>query len=545
MTSYRAQMIRAGVGAALGAGTLVTVSLLLTPQGTPWVSAWTVTRDSDVMAVVAVAASVLAWALVGTARRRAISPRMAWRTCAAVGSMDEVLARRSLGASPPSASRATDPPGRVAPPTGGSTTSVAGWLTAAVVVLLLSMAAVGLLAVVGHFPVDGVATAPVALFVASLIAGAGVFGALLIRNQLREQSSLDGLRVVLVRRGPHSLVVAGAGEIALGLIPVIVAAVLTHTFGSAAPSIPEVVAVAMLARLVTLTPLPALGLGWADSVMLIGLAAVNVPIGAAIATTVVWRVTQFAAIALGWLTARRLRWPVTQSDVESPAPTDSRIGHLVHRGGFALLALLPDRWRLAIRRRIFDGMFSVADDPWDYEHMPYERRKQASLAASVPSDPRVILEVGCADGHNLAVLAHAHPRSLVIGTDVSGRAVARARDRVRQHANARVVVADFRDLAQALGDVSGQVDVLVLSEVLYYLGVAHQVDHALQPARALLHPAATVILVHGASDAMRLHDRACRALGATASDNTLIDDPDRPYMVTTAVLRLDARPGAR
>jgi len=33
---------------------------------------------------------------------------------------------------------------------------------------------------------------------------------------------------------------------------------------------------------------------------------------------------------------------------------------------------------------LFDAMFVLADDPWDYALMPYEQRKQARLAAVIP-----------------------------------------------------------------------------------------------------------------------------------------------------------------
>jgi hypothetical protein len=48
-----------------------------------------------------------------------------------------------------------------------------------------------------------------------------------------------------------------------------------------------------------------------------------------------------------------------------------------------------------------------------------------------------------------------------------------------------------------------------------------------------------VVLVHGASDADRLHAAACIALGAAESTSRVLDDIDRPFVITTALIRPD------
>jgi hypothetical protein len=59
----------------------------------------------------------------------------------------------------------------------------------------------------------------------------------------------------------------------------------------------------------------------------------------------------------------------------------------------------------------------------------------------------------------------------------------------------------------------------------------------LRPVGRVLRPGACVVLVHGKSDAERLHPAACRALGASSDVATLVDDPDRPFTITTASVR--------
>ena len=546
----RAEVLRARPGAlpvAVAVAALGGLAFLLPPRTAPWTQAVLLMWDSGVMAVVALGVCASIWALVGAAQRRAITPHLPLRASATVGSVDALLAHRLLIA--PSGQR-----GRSAAWDPGQDThwaaalipsAAAAWLTRAVAVALLSIGAVLVLGASGHLPRAGTTDGTAALLATAWLALAGTVWALHVRRQVRESPVTKATRAVIARRGPHALFVAVVGEIALGLAVAFVAAVLTHTAGSPAPGVAEVVAIALLARLFTFVPFPPVGLGLADGILVFGLTLVQVPMEVAIATTLVWRVTGLAVITVGFLAARRLRPHVASAGEVTATPTDSRLGRFVHRAGFALLALLPGRLASVARRRLFDAMFGLADDPWDYALMPYEQRKQAQLAAAIPSGAGVIVEVGCADGHNVAALARLHPGSTVIGIDISERAVATATRRVHGHTNAMVVRSDARSVADALDEFRGQVNVLVLSEVLYYLGTSPQVQQALMPTRALLSPDATVVLVHGAYDAQRLHEPACTALGAVRVSDTVVDDPDRPYIVTVALARSPGRASYR
>ena len=505
----------------------------------PWAQAMLLVWDSNAMAIIALATTASIWALVGAAQRRAITPRLPLLACATVGSVEVIHAFQALRPQ----TEQSDQCGRST--RQGSTfdthwaaalTPVAAtaWLTRAVVVALLSVGAVLLLGAYGHLPRSGSADGATVLMALAWLALVGTGWVLYVRRRARGLPVTKVTRTLLARRGPHALVVALVAEIALGLAVALAAVVLTHTTGSAVPGVPEVVAVAVLARLFTLVPSPPLGLGLADGVLVLGLTLISLSMEVAIATALVWRVTWLVVIAAKFLAARNQRPHVESAGEAASTPTDSRLGRHVHRAGFALLALLPDRLASVARRRLFDAMFGLAEDPWDYEVMTYEQRKGAHLIASIPPGAGVIVEVGCADGHNVAALARLHPGSKVIGVDISERAVAMATLRIRSHPNAMVVRADARFVAEALREFRGQVDVLVLSEVLYYLGTGPQVQQTLMAARRLLSPDATVVLVHGTYDAQRLHAPACVALGVARLADSVVDDPDRPYTVTVA-----------
>lgn len=508
----------------------------------PWAQALLLVWDSNVMAVIAMATTASIWVLVGAAQRRALTPRLPFLACATVGSVEAIQAIQAIQALRPLTAQSglrgrstrqasvRDADWAAALTPGAAT----AWLTRAVVVALLSVGAVLLLGAYGHLPRAGTDDGAVLLTALAWLALVGTGGGLYVRRRARDSPAAKVTRTLLARRGPHALVVALVAEIALGLAVALAAVVLTHTTGGAVPGVPEAVAVAVLARLFTLVPSPPFGLGLADGVLVLGLTLINLSMEVAIATTLVWRVTGLVVIAAGFLAARNQRPHVESAGLVTPTPTDSRLGRHVHRAGFALIALLPGRLASVARRRLFDAMFGLADDPWDYGVMPYEQRKGAQLTASIPPGAGVIVEVGCADGHNVAALARLHPGSKVIGVDISERAVAMATRRIRSHTNAMVVRADARSVADALNEFRGQVNVLVLSEVLYYLGTGTQVQETLIATRRLLSPDAIVVLVHGTYDAQRLHAPACIALGVTRLTDTVVDDPDRTYTLTVA-----------
>ena len=513
------------------------LAFALPPDAASWTRVFLLVWNSNVLAALALVALLSIWALVGAAQRRAISPRMPMRACATVGSVDALLAHRLLTApgGQPGRSKGRDSrhgnhwSAELLPCTA------AAWLTRAVVVVFLSIGAVVVIGVTGHLPRVGTANGMAAGMAAAWLALVGTLWGLHVRRRVRDSPVTMLTRALLARRGPHALAAAGVGEIALGLMVALMAVILTHTDGGSAPGVLEVLAIAVLARLFTFVPAPPLGLGLADGILVFGLVLIGVPMEVAIATTLAWRVTGLVVIAVGFLSARSHRPHVESAGQVAAAPTNSRFGRCVHRAGFALLALLPSRLASAARRRLFDAMFALADDPWDYALMPYEQRKQAHLTAAIPSGADVIVEMGCADGHNIAELSQLHPGSKVIGIDISERAIATATRRIHNQANATVVRADARSIADVLDEYRGQVNVLVLSEVLYYLGTGPQVRQALMASRALLSPDATVVLVHDSYDAQRLHAPACAALGVVRRADTLFDDPDRPYVVTVAL----------
>ncbi|KIG11266.1 NodS family protein [Burkholderia sp. MR1] len=117
-------------------------------------------------------------------------------------------------------------------------------------------------------------------------------------------------------------------------------------------------------------------------------------------------------------------------------------------------------------RAYFDDLYRNNDDPWRYRTSEYERRKRELLLASLPRERYASgFEPACSNGELSALLARQCARLRIC--DISQRAVAQARERL---ANARGVTIDARAVPDEWP--AGEVDLIVISELAYYLSPA-------------------------------------------------------------------------
>lgn len=138
----------------------------------------------------------------------------------------------------------------------------------------------------------------------------------------------------------------------------------------------------------------------------------------------------------------------------------------------------------------FDDVYRDTDDPWGFTDRWYEQRKYALTLASLTAPRyRRIFEPGCSIGVLSAALADRSEEIACI--DVSARAVELA---VR-----RLATTDAR-VSVSTGDLTGPwppgtFDLIVLSEVLYYLGDA-DLDAVVERLPGALTDDGEVIAVH-------------------------------------------------
>lgn len=110
----------------------------------------------------------------------------------------------------------------------------------------------------------------------------------------------------------------------------------------------------------------------------------------------------------------------------------------------------------------FDDLYARSPDPWRLTSSAYEARKYAATAAAVPDGAGLVHEPGCSVGVLTALLGRRCRR--LVAWDLSAVAVASARERVADQPHV-----DVRVGAVPGWWADGRPDVVVLSELLYYL----------------------------------------------------------------------------
>ncbi|MFB4263647.1 class I SAM-dependent methyltransferase [Nonomuraea sp. GTA35] len=174
---------------------------------------------------------------------------------------------------------------------------------------------------------------------------------------------------------------------------------------------------------------------------------------------------------------------------------------LAHRTFFRTLSLLSPKGQGVILRRYFDWWHRTPD-PWKLATDGYEQHKYRSTLDHVPARPyRRIVEVGCAEGVFTHALAATYPEAEITGMDVSGRALARARERVpEERGRVRFVQADL-----LTHPAERRFDLAFCSETLYYLGRHERLQRAAEQLSGLLVPDGVLVAVHPWPEANRLH----------------------------------------
>lgn len=147
------------------------------------------------------------------------------------------------------------------------------------------------------------------------------------------------------------------------------------------------------------------------------------------------------------------------------------------------------------RRETFEALYERHPDPWNFDSSSYERRKrEKTIAALEGRHFGKALEIGCSTGVLTQQLAARCDRLCAL--DVAGNAIAIARERLSARDNV-----ELRH-AEVPGDwPQGQFDLIVLSEVLYFLA-SEEIAAVSRPARQSLSPGGWCLLVNwtGPSD---------------------------------------------
>ncbi|MNG87245.1 Nodulation protein S (NodS) [compost metagenome] len=137
----------------------------------------------------------------------------------------------------------------------------------------------------------------------------------------------------------------------------------------------------------------------------------------------------------------------------------------------------------------FADLYAASDDPWAFRTRWYEKRKRDLVIASLPRQYyRRVFEPACANGELSAALAERSERLLC--QDLSAAAVSLASERLRPWHNAQV------EHGHLPGDwPAGEFDLIVLSEIGYYLDPGHWLE-VLERAAGSLTTDGALLLCH-------------------------------------------------
>jgi SAM-dependent methyltransferase len=141
----------------------------------------------------------------------------------------------------------------------------------------------------------------------------------------------------------------------------------------------------------------------------------------------------------------------------------------------------------------FEAKYQQHGDPWGYLDSWYEQRKYALTLASLPRERyRLIWEPACSIGVLTGLLATRAER--VLASDGSATAIAAARRR-ELPAGAGQVDWSVQHLPARPKIEAGSADLVVLSEILYYLAEPDRAQ-VLDTAHELLAPGGDLVVVH-------------------------------------------------
>ncbi|MDX8495212.1 trifunctional glycosyltransferase/class I SAM-dependent methyltransferase/polysaccharide deacetylase [Mesorhizobium sp. VK22B] len=131
----------------------------------------------------------------------------------------------------------------------------------------------------------------------------------------------------------------------------------------------------------------------------------------------------------------------------------------------------------------------ATEDPWNYRS-PYEQEKYERQLEILPAGPiGRALELACAEGHFTQHLAARVGR--LTATDISDVAVGRARARCSGRPNVEFGVLDF-----SADTLPGEMDLIVCSEVLYYLDDLAELQRIAKKIVAALTPGGSFVSAH-------------------------------------------------
>lgn len=132
-------------------------------------------------------------------------------------------------------------------------------------------------------------------------------------------------------------------------------------------------------------------------------------------------------------------------------------------------------------KRFFDENEFNKPDPWGFFTSEYEQTKykrQIDVIKSFCPKPENIFEISCAEGAHTSMLANAFPQTEILGLDISGNAISRAKENCKSMKNIKLIEADVIECFRQGRLPKNEFDVTIQSESIYYIGTRMSVPEA-------------------------------------------------------------------
>jgi len=139
--------------------------------------------------------------------------------------------------------------------------------------------------------------------------------------------------------------------------------------------------------------------------------------------------------------------------------------------------------------QLFDSLYFFKKDPWNYSTSEYERKKYGETLEAISGKKyNRILEIGCAEGvftEKLASMAES-----ILGVDISQIAIDRA---IEDNKYSNI---EFQCVNIERTDLFGKFDLIICSEVLYYLDTPERISRMMDRLVSLLENRGQILLVN-------------------------------------------------
>lgn len=161
----------------------------------------------------------------------------------------------------------------------------------------------------------------------------------------------------------------------------------------------------------------------------------------------------------------------------------------------ATLLIDTEHQTAAYSETYFDALYNDNSDPWQYQTRWYEKRKRDICLAVLPQANYVsAIELGCGNGVFSELLAE---RCLsLLSIDGNQKAVELAKQRLANDSSIKVIQGVIpQALADGVTDKNQTYDLIVISEILYYLPVT-DIDRVITWIKQSLTTGGTLLCCH-------------------------------------------------